>query len=194
MHYLHASQWICLNTLKNFKIQYMAPQLQQRWKEPSLVTYTVLIHWNIIYVHINLVCSHIFHTWFCYNGYTLHVYSSSRQEFQIYTKIRYKALDFLSHKHNHMNLKHFCLSWGILVLNSIESALNWVFSSGVYPNTWKHKLILTECNTQYNGYRTRTADTKFSFPRQLVNGDVLCNSFSRCMTDFKVTNGLIWRI
>ena len=60
----------------------------------------------------------------------------------------YRATDCLWHKHNHMNLKHFCLSWGILVLKSIESALNWVFSRGVYPNTWKCELVLTECNTQ----------------------------------------------
>lgn len=36
-----------------------------------------------------------------------------------------------------MNLKHFCLSWGIRVLKRIESARNWVLSSGMYPNTWK---------------------------------------------------------
>lgn len=35
----------------------------------------------------------------------------------------------------HINLKHFCLSCGIRVLNSMESARYCVFNSGIYPKT-----------------------------------------------------------
>jgi len=42
----------------------------------------------------------------------------------------------------HINLKHFCLSCGIRVLNSIESARYCVFNNGVYPKTWNHENIL----------------------------------------------------
>jgi len=35
----------------------------------------------------------------------------------------------------YINLKHFCLSAGILVLNSTESALYCVYNRGMYPYT-----------------------------------------------------------
>lgn len=111
----------------------MAPQLEMKRITSSHINSSPSL--ELIYLHADFICSHtqsVFLLYWLQAAFVIHIEGRNLKH-TFHNQID-MALISCDIKH-HMNLKHFCLSCGILVLKSIESALNWVLSSGVYPNT-----------------------------------------------------------